>query len=207
MKSINKINLNRARSKLTITLLVGCIASAVAVSSASAAVNVMQIQSGATFSTSQVRRVKESYAIKNGDMPPPKPMPPKLDGDLSGVGSSASQFVAKLKLEQQKGRINYILLFHEVTETTLLTITKRDKKREEQAKVEAEKVYQCKISIYSEDDTGKSATSCNILSENEQIELAKTLAPIRERLKVGQKILLAAAWCREDENISILILT
>ena len=39
MKSINKINLNRARSKLlTITLLVGCIASAVAVASAPATV-------------------------------------------------------------------------------------------------------------------------------------------------------------------------
>jgi hypothetical protein len=38
------------------------------------------------------------------------------------------------------------------------------------------------------------------LSNEEQVQLGTALSPIRERLMVGQKILLAAAWVREDER-------
>jgi hypothetical protein len=38
------------------------------------------------------------------------------------------------------------------------------------------------------------------LTNEEQVQLGSALSPIRKRLAVGQKILLAVAWVREDER-------
>jgi MULE transposase domain len=171
--------------------------------------NIMnQKTGGLCLSQSQARYNRQKHELAQG-----------LDASdgLSNFSdlSPAQKLMAYLKQQKEAGKLRYIALFHEITETSLLTITKAQQKREAEKKKKREGLTQSQVlaeassglehcdvslSVTSISEAGNETTSqYQLESVLEKLALGETLAPLREQLTVGQRILLAVAWSREDE--------
>jgi len=137
-------------------------------------------------------------------------------------GSKANQLVARLEKHSKDGVLRYIALYHEVKETTLLAITKAKQKEEleslKKARSEAAEALVAMSQGFPTDSEdmapfldsgldltvtgtdGHSVASFSLGTVEEHLSLGAALAPLRDRLTVGKRVLLAAAWAREDER-------
>jgi hypothetical protein len=115
--------------------------------------------------------------------------------------SDAEQTIAYLEKEKVEGNKSFVALYHTVRHSTLLTISKAVLRRESRRQEEASSTI-LTVDLQSSSDCA-TATHSDIsvaLSDEEQMQLGEMLLPIRQRLQVGQKILLAVAWVRADER-------
>jgi len=91
-----------------------------------------------------------------------------------------------------------------VKDSTLQTIKKADLKREAGKKGSAEVLEAGelgnRVDVESTDSSGNKECCSFTLKDEEEIQLGNMLSPIHQRLQVGQKILLAVVWIREDER-------
>jgi hypothetical protein len=157
------------------------------------AAGILQEETGNNFSQSQLRHNKENVEIITGHVP------------ASTTGKSdAEQTIAYLEKEKCEGRKSYVALYHTVKDSTLVTISKADRRREERRQQEQHRQQELStVTVNLESSDGATATNSDIavaLSEQEQLQLGTMLSPIKQRLQVGQKILLAVAWVRSDER-------
>jgi hypothetical protein len=157
-----------------------------------AASNIMYEETNESFSRSQLHYNKKKIEILTGHVPPPLQTKP---GEPPSTLSTAEELIAYLEKEQGLQKKSYIALFHKATETNLLTIKKSDQKRDN--------IRRKSFMVHQESSIvggNVKVTAPVLFSEEEQLQLESSLCPIRERLKVGQKILLAIVWVREDER-------
>ena len=124
-----------------------------------------------------------------------------------------------LKQEQMAGKKEYVALYYEVTETTLTTLhTVRiaDKLREHERLLQEKRNANTELKEQDElDDDSRNAFDVELecsgptgiakrskarLTSKEKTELGCMLLPVLDRLRVGQKLLLAVAWVRADEK-------
>jgi hypothetical protein len=155
------------------------------------AAGILHEETGNSFSQSQLRHNKENCEILTGHVPATITTNHKSD---------AEQTIAFLEKEKLEGKKSYVALYHTVMESTLVTISKADRLREDRR----QQVLSSAITVNLQSSDGSStATNSEIavaLSPEEQVQLGQMLSPIKQRLKVGQKILLAIAWVRSDER-------
>jgi len=139
-----------------------------------------------------------------------------LDTQLPGGRSSANQLINVLESLSQKGELGYVALYHEVKETTLITICKHDAKRDQvrqtalhsQVRTEAadgliamsQAPTEPRMELSVSGSDGREESTFSLTTEAERMSLASTLLPIVDRLEVGKRVLLAAAWTRTDER-------
>jgi hypothetical protein len=150
------------------------------------AAGILHEETGNTFSQSQLRHNKENMEIITGHVP-------ASTNNLS----DAELTIAYLEKEKMEGNKSFVALYHTVRDSTLVTISKADRRREERR----QQVSTLTVTLQSSD--GSTTTNSDIavaLSGDEQMQLGEMLSPIKQRLIVGQKILLAVAWVRADER-------
>lgn len=165
---------------------------------------------GIMLSKDQVRHVTEQQRNQE------KPLNP------------ASDFVKSLQDSSNKEGLRYILLFHEVTDSSLVAINKakvkkeRESRRKTVAAAEAmldlsqpphddgpqhpkdddtEQINDLKIDVTAHGTDKQTKHSFNLSTETEKLELGETLMNIKDRLKVGDKVFIAGAWSRQDERL------
>jgi hypothetical protein len=114
-------------------------------------------------------------------------------------------------LDHNCGEVSYVALYYEVRSTLLHTIKKAELRRarerearsatietdgndESQIPVEFEIVAECT------DSTGNTTRTNATISAKEKTEIGNLVCPVMKQLRVGQKILLAVAWVRNDEK-------
>jgi hypothetical protein len=160
--------------------------------SAGVAAGIIREQTGNYFSQSQIRHNKITTEIQTGQVPPPAP------GAFLGHGSSAEQCMQFLEKEKREGKKSYIAVYHRVTDTVLQTMyTGSKKKRKNQQPPMTNSDYQgIVLDIESSDGNGSRSTTSIPLSSHEEVQVTEFLFPIRDRLTVGQKILLGVVWVR-----------
>jgi hypothetical protein len=171
--------------------------------------NIMnQKTGGLCLSQSQARYNRQKQELAPG-------LGVSYGGDNFSHLSSAQKLMAYLKQQKEEGKLRYIALFHEITETSLLTITKAQQKKEAEKKKRREglntgethaevgsSLDHCDVSlsVTSVSQSGHETTSqYQLESALDKLSLGETLLPLREQLSIGQRILLAVAWSREDE--------
>jgi hypothetical protein len=141
-------------------------------------------------------------------------------------GSPASRLIAELKRKTEEGTHRYVALYHEVTETTLLSVTKIDEKRLKKKQTMAQQEAATSLLELSQAEPndpelaeeielevtgsllpnnpagnqGEQKSPFKLTTELDKLALGECLLPIRDRLQVGQRILLGVAWSREDER-------
>ena len=168
--------------------------------SAGVAAGIVREQTGNLFSQSQMRHNRIISDIQTGQVPPPEP------GHLQGHGSSAEECIKFLEKEKLEGKKSYIALYHSVTETVMQTMFKEKKRKtnkQQQSTAEpddSKKDERVVVDVESSDANGSKSTTSITLSQDEEYQVKEMLEPIRHRLKVGQKILLAVVWVRNDEK-------
>jgi hypothetical protein len=170
-----------------------------------AARNILYEQTQCTLSDGQLRHNQKKVETTNGTLP-------QMDGDInSGVSGGANDLILYLQQQQRKGELSFIAVYHEIDQTSFITIKKADEKRnreqQEQNSVgtvrpttEPEPTAEVSITTHSTDASGNRTSEKVLLTSKEQFQLGASLSTIRDRLKVGQKILLAVAWVRTDER-------
>jgi hypothetical protein len=110
-----------------------------------------------------------------------------------------------LQKQVKAKHMRYMALYHEVTESSLLSITKYDL-RARQEDDAAEKgpsgmSDDIDLAIESLNEDGTIAKEpLKLQSVTDKMALSEVLTTIQAELRVGQKILLGCAWCREDER-------
>ena len=169
---------------------------------------------GNSFSSSQTNYNKTKQNVALGLVPPPM-------GDIESTvqSSDAENLMRFLKQEQMAGKKEYYALYYEVTETTLTTLhTVRiaDKRREHERLLQEKRKANTELKEQDElDDDSRNAFDVELecsgptgiakrskarLTSKEKTELGCMLLPVLDRLRVGQKLLLAVAWVRADEK-------
>lgn len=126
----------------------------------------------------------------------------------TGIHSPAEDLVDHLKKMVVKKHIRYVALYHDVTETSLLAVDKKelvrrlDRDRDRESRSTSDHLDNpLALSVDSIDDHGTMISNSFYLnSKDNKVGLAETLASIRNNLRVGQRVLLACAWTREDER-------
>lgn len=181
-----------------------------AYSKAGPAANILYDISGHVFSNSQINTLRLMH--KN---PKSLVLPAVIrDNDnLSQNVSDAQQLIYHLEQDHRDHKKFFVAYYHTVSDTSLLTVRKTDLIRDQKRRTEEEKAgnlndndndllsQQQSIQIQVEATRACSVvtSTCTSLNRKEKEELAAALHPIHDRLKVGQKILLAVAWVRVDE--------
>jgi len=176
---------------------------------------------GINFSNSQIWNLRKKYNVQSGRVV----LPAILTGDGSEE-SDASVLIRQLTKECEEGKKNFIAYYTDIRDTDLLTVRATDLRRDRLRRTEESKLASLKESAKdsakvicpsatektADDDacvememeatssTGVVTRSKAKMTRSEQKELAIALQPIHNRLKVGQRILLAVAWVREDEK-------
>lgn len=114
-------------------------------------------------------------------------------------GSHAEQLLTMMDSDKARGDIKYIALYHTVSSTSLLTISKRDQKNE-WLRAQAAATTCAPVELQTGTTLSQTLEPCNIpFNEIEDSILKNRIQGVRECLKVGQNILLAVAWVRTDE--------
>ena len=116
--------------------------------------------------------------------------------------SQAQELILYLKQEVSNRKKRYVALFHEVSETSLLAISKYDLKRiANSLQQETPLNDPLMVSLETPDENGMiTATNVAVNNEQDKVGLGEALHSIRKNLQVGKKVLLAVAWSREDER-------
>ena len=129
--------------------------------------------------------------------------------------NDTSKLMNYLRQQAELGYLRYKALFHEVTQSTLITV-EQARKRKHQAAMEtltshitdddwtlAASLSNIDIQLHTSASLGAGISEAEIpfqLDNNDdKLVLGIFLSPLQAHLKVGQKILLAVAWAREDE--------
>ena len=111
------------------------------------------------------------------------------EGNLGKI-SQAQELIQYLQQQVVLQQKRYVALFHEVTDTTLLAITKYDLRR-----------VALSLSLEAQNDLGEIETrDISLTTTRDKNGLGEALHSIRDNLTVGKKVLLAVAWSREDER-------
>ena len=161
---------------------------------------------GNKFSSSQINHNKRKQDIARGILPLPLS---SGENNPDAQKSDAEQLMQYLNYKREE--VSYVALYYEAKSTSLHTIKKADLRRarehearsaametdgddESQIPVDFEVVAECT------DSTGTTTRTNAILSAEEKTEIYNVVCPVLKQLRVGQKILLAVAWVREDEK-------
>ena len=161
---------------------------------------------GNKFSSSQINHNKRKQDIARGILPLPLS---SGENNPDAQQSDAEQLMQYLNYKREE--VSYVALYYEAKSTSLHTIKKADLRRarehearsaamktdgddESQIPVDFEVVAECT------DSTGTTTRTNAILSAEEKTEIYNVVCPVLKQLRVGQKILLAVAWVREDEK-------
>ncbi len=185
-----------------------------------AATAVLSDETNMTFSHSQLDHLKKNHEIDTGHVLPKKKT--HVGGGVIGETSDADELIRHLEKERDEGRLSFVALCHEVKESTLQTVRKADERRwnkiqQEHAKTNKEVVSAVDTGDNDDNDddtntpktivnlnaTAPDGTDCSVelaISDEESLDLGEILSPIQEQLRVGQRILLACAWARDDER-------
>ena len=136
-----------------------------------------------------------------------------MDGDIQdGASHDAHAMISFCEEKQKHGELSFVALYHEITSTSLLVVKKADEKRnrtQQESKrgktaqhmaENGDRSNDISVVTHSSDASGKTTAEKFHLTDDEQFQLGASLSTIRDRLKVGQKILLAFAWVRSDER-------
>jgi len=162
-------------------------------------------QTKCTMSDGQMRYNQNKVEIINGTIP-------RLDGDIhDGVSNGANDLISHMQVEQKHGELSFVAIYHEISATSFVAVKKADEKRNrarQESRIEdtalqmAEIEYRNEVSVVTHciDASGETTAEKFHLTNDEQYQLGASLSTIRDRLKVGQKILLAVAWVRTDER-------
>ena len=158
-----------------------------------------------------------------GDSPEEDDTFPESPDEETGT-SHANQLIVELKKQHHQKKLNYVALYHEVNDTTLVAITKAAEKEEKRRAAEVRNdaaegmVALSQVTAPQQDDDdddllplahslmlevdsgGSSDFQFDLGTLEDQLSLGTFLEPVRDRLQVGQRILLAVAWCRTDEK-------
>jgi len=157
--------------------------------------NMMSDLTGCIYSKQQIYHIKNSVEEQS-------------DNDTS-------KLMNYLRQQAELGYLRYKALFHEVTQSTLITV-EQARKRKHQAAMEtltshitdddwtlAASLSNIDIQLHTSASLGAGISEAEIpfqLDNNDdKLVLGIFLSPLQAHLKVGQKILLAVAWAREDE--------
>jgi hypothetical protein len=155
-------------------------------------------QTKCTMSDGQMRYNQNKVETVNGTIP-------RVDGDINdGSSGDANAVMLQLQEKQKRGELSFVAIFHEISATSFVAISKADEKRNRaqqelligetaQQMAESESSNDVSIVTHSHDASGKSTAEKVHLTNEEQHQLGASLSTIRDRLKVGQKILLAVA--------------
>jgi hypothetical protein len=152
---------------------------------------------GNTFSSSQINHNKKKQYIAQGILPPSFSTGEKeSDAHLS----DATRLIKYL--DHKRGEVSYVALYYEVKSTSLHTITKATlrRAREQDGEDDSQVPVECAVIAECVDAAGNATRTNATLSSEEQSQIDHVVCPVLKRLKVGQKILLAVAWVREDEK-------
>jgi hypothetical protein len=168
-----------------------------------AATNLINSQLGGfNLSQDQVRGAAEKRQEETQELP-------EIDGT-----SHANKLVALLKKLSAQGHLKFIALFHEIQDTSLVAVSKYHQKKEEAERKKRKEAAEALVELSQVDDAPtkinldvvgsnvgpSTGPQIQLQSPEDELSLGMILEPIRDRLKVGQKVLLAAAWARNDER-------
>lgn len=148
--------------------------------------------------------------------------------DCHPNASNATKLMSHLREEVEKKTIRYIALYHQVKDTSLLAISKAQKKKEleeirerlarrpmegrpgelRETELELRKIQdspelsaaEFSLDVSAKDSSGETKDTFKIDSTLDKLALGAALSSFRGKLSVGQKVLLAVAWCHEDER-------
>jgi len=171
------------------------------------------------YSNTQVRNIRLKYGKQHGLI---LPMILGEDAGENSELSDAAQLIQYLEAQQNDSsseRKSYIAYYHHLTDTTLLTVRQSDLRRDRERRAQEKHDVQSKadklnaqdsnndgevgvieIEMEASESSGYYTRSKAQLTAQERTELVKLLNPVHNQLKVGQKILLAVAWVRDDER-------
>ena len=126
----------------------------------------------------------------------------RIQEGTMGKLSQAQELLNFLQNEVTLKRKRYVALFHEVTETSLLAVTKYDLKRVANTlQRENDLLEDLSLTLEAPNDNGVvEIQTLPITSRQDKHGIGEALHSIRNNLKVGKKVLLAIAWSREDER-------
>jgi hypothetical protein len=194
------------------------------------AAGIMNEQTGKTFSASQIRNNKNNTEIRTGHVPPPEPGDiPGVgssaaqciaflekekeegkksyialyhsvnDSTLLTIKKKRTPKASKPKKKPKKDKRRAGSHPENDDSPTELQPQAGDAQDHEESAHEQTSAAMV-IDVESSDGNGIDTTTSVTLSPEEGILVENMLSPIYERLKVGQKILLAVIWVREDEK-------
>ena len=154
------------------------------------------------FSACQLRHNKDSYDIIQGIKLPP----PRNEKGQDLAISDAENLLRHLTVERERGRLSYVVLKHDIKNSTLHTIRKNDHKRMDatvnngktSCTTDGAAAMTLELETFAHDGASSSRTIS--LSSSDETAVKSMLAPIYQELQVGQQIMLAVAWCRDDER-------
>ena len=173
--------------------------------------NTTMSSTNAPHSDQKAKAARNERTRQNPLLIKPVILPPSFgtEGKESDVNLSAAEQLIKY-LDRKRGEVSYVALYYEVKSTPLHTIKKADLRRVRKhearsAAIETDgddKSVPEEYAVIAEcvDAAGNTTRTNAALSSKEQSEIGDVVCPVLKRLKVGQKILLAVAWVREDEK-------
>ncbi|CAB9510893.1 unknown protein [Seminavis robusta] len=98
----------------------------------------------------------------------------------------------------------FVALYHEVTETSLLTISKASMNRRAQQMnnegVFDEDLEQAEDIQLTYEDSSSTVQQLRLKSAAEKVGIAEALLAMKQDMQVGKKVFLACAWCTEEER-------
>jgi hypothetical protein len=113
--------------------------------------------------------------------------------------SQGMELIEFFRNQVKNKEMRFVALYHEVTETSLLTVTKYDLKRKADSME-----HTGADMILALESTNANGTlelkQMRVSSNHEKVGLGEALKSIQSNLVVGKRVLLAVAWCREDER-------
>jgi hypothetical protein len=123
-------------------------------------------------------------------------------GNRKNPNSGAEDLIQFLKQEVALKKKRYIALFHEVTNTSLLAISKYELRRiaKDAASAESDLPENLDLLVEHGSESGTVNTTVQRAGALDKAGLQEALHSIQKNLQIGQKILIAIAWSREDER-------
>ncbi|CAB9501075.1 hypothetical protein SEMRO_99_G050830.1 [Seminavis robusta] len=157
-------------------------------------------------------KISGSHGISQGQL---RHNQKKFEGKAGKKQTQAQEAIDYLRSQCELGQMSYMALLHEVTETSLLAVSKYDIKAKERmamqdseihsvtpTDLELEQAEDVSLSFECSDESGQVTrkSSVTLSNTNELLGLGEALFAIRNDMKVGQKVVLALAWTRTDEK-------
>ncbi|CAB9515806.1 hypothetical protein SEMRO_740_G195490.1 [Seminavis robusta] len=118
--------------------------------------------------------------------------------------SQSQALIEYLREQVSLKKMRFVALYHEVTETSLLTISKASMNRRAQQMnnegVFDEDLEQAQDIQLTYEDSSSTVQQLRLKSAAEKVGIAEALLAMKQDMQVGKKVFLACAWCTEEER-------